>query len=167
MTKARPSLGRDQPLEIVARVADLAGVTDSRSFYIGIMISVMTFDHFETEDIPIVPRPNGRRGRPQGTVGDWHLRKLVEMLWEAAKLHGGNLYADHKRDDGGTMIRALELLRPLILQYRLSPETWPPEAEPQRIWPPKNWPVPTIETIIKNFKASGRTRFKASRRASF
>ena len=143
-----PPLNLKQKREIVAQVADLAGVTDSRSFYTRIMISVMTFDHFETEDIPLVPRPTRRRGRPPGTVGDWHLRKLVEMLWEAAKLHGGNLYADHKRDDGGTMIRALELLRPLL--WPLSPKSLPP----------KTLPVSTVETIIENFKASGRTRFK-------
>jgi hypothetical protein len=138
----------EQTREIIPRVADLAGVTksiddrleDNGSFYQTILFSMLTF--FEIE---IPPNPNRRRGRPRGTVGNRPLQKLVEMLWEGAKLHGGNLYADHKRHgDGGTMIRALELLRPLSPKGLL----------------PKTLPVSTIETVIKNFKASGRTWFE-------
>jgi len=88
---------------------------------------------------PFPARPNGR-GRPRGTVGNWQLQKLVEILWQTAEDYGGNLYADHKRDYGGTMIKALELLRPVLPESLL----------------PKILAVPTIETIIKNFKASGR-----------
>ena len=61
---------------------------------------------------------------------------FIELLWFAAKLYSGNLYADHKRNDGGTMIRALELLRPVLPESLL----------------PKVLPVYTIETVIKNFK---------------
>jgi hypothetical protein len=89
---------------------------------------------------PFPDRPNGR-GRPRGTVGNWKLQNFIEALWETAKICGGHLYADHKRDDGGTMIKALELLRPVLPEGLL----------------PKNLSVSTIETIIKNFKASGRT----------
>jgi len=179
VTKARPSLHQTilasmsssqrrhtserlgRQIKIVVRVARLAGVTDDRleDFYHDIVFSIWTFELMERGNIP--PPPNGRRGRGrrQGSV-NWPLQKLVEILWEVAKSHGGNLYADHKRDDGGTMIQALELLRPIILESRLQPETWPPEAGPRPIWPPTNWPVSTIETIIKNFRASGRTWFK-------
>jgi len=86
------------------------------------------------------PAPSYGRGRPRGTVKNWQLQKLIVMLWQMAKDHGGNLYADHKRDDGGTMIKALELLRPVLPESLL----------------PKILSAPTIETIIKNLKASGR-----------
>jgi hypothetical protein len=98
-----------------------------------------TFSEF-TGSNPFPAPPNGR-GRPRGTVGNWQLQKFVEILWETTKLYGGNLYADPKRDDGGTMIQALELLRPVLPESFL----------------PKVLPVRTIETIIKNFKASGRS----------
>jgi hypothetical protein len=124
-------------------------VTDDRleAFYGKVVFTISTFD-MRAGDIPPPPYPNGRRGRPPDTVGNRDLQALVEMLWDTAKHCGGNLYADHKRDDGGTMIRALELLRPILRP--ISPASLPP----------KNLPVSTIETIIKKFKASGRTWFK-------
>jgi hypothetical protein len=88
-----------------------------------------------------VSEPANGNGRGKGAVSNWQLQSLVEGLWEAANLHGGTLYADHKREDGGTMIRALELLRPVL------PEGLLPEV----------LPTSTIENIIKNFKASGKT----------
>jgi hypothetical protein len=141
----------EQTREIIRRIADLADVTksiddrleDNGSFYQTILFSICNFDI----NTKIPPNPNGRigrPGRPRGTGRYRPLQKLVEMLWEGVQLHGGNLYADHKRyGDGGTMIRALELLRPITPKGLL----------------PKTLPVSTIENTITDFKASGRTWF--------
>jgi hypothetical protein len=87
---------------------------------------------------PFLAPNNGRGGRPKGAVANWHLQNFVEDLWRIVHECGGNLYADHHREDGGTMIKALCLLAPLL------PEGLIPNA----------LPVPTIENIIKNFKAN-------------
>jgi hypothetical protein len=85
------------------------------------------------------PSPaNGGRRKGTPTTVSWHLQQFVECLWKAAHLHGGNLYASHKAPGGGTMIRALELLRP-ILPVSLLPQALPPQ---------------TIASIIKDFKAT-------------
>jgi hypothetical protein len=213
VTKARPSLGRDQTLEIIAQVADLAGVTtydpveldrdyfckhaldgmdeniDFRkrkaflkveSAFRAAREAILALDKRDqailrfafcrqwedriqerqarkatwnrdldellwilsqfTGSNPFPARPDGR-GRPRGTVENWQLQKFIEILWETAKHCGGNLYADHKRAEGGTMMKALELLRPVLPEGLL----------------PKTLSVSTVEAIIKNFKASGRT----------
>jgi len=90
---------------------------------------------------PVPTLPKGR-GRPRGTVKNWQLQNFTEALWETAEICGGHLYADRKRADGGTMIKALKLLRPVLPEGLL----------------PKTSFVSTIETIIRNFKASGRTQ---------
>jgi hypothetical protein len=89
---------------------------------------------------PFTAPSKGRKGRRDGAVGHWHLQRFVERLWVMANTHGGNFYADHKRPDGGTMIKALRLLAPILPTGFI----------------PNELPVSTIETTIKNFKASGR-----------
>jgi hypothetical protein len=91
------------------------------------------------------PGKKGKGGRRRGAVANWQLQTFVERLWEAANIHGGSLYADHKSVDGGTMIKALRLLAPLLPTGFI----------------PKGLPVPAIESVIKNFKANGRRYFKA------
>ncbi len=87
--------------------------------------------------------PTKGKGRRNGAVTNWHLQTFVEKLWEIANIHGGNLYADHKRVDGGTMIKALRLLAPLLPTGFI----------------PNELPVSTIRTVIQNFKASGKRYF--------
>jgi len=95
---------------------------------------------------PFIAPAKGRR-RPKGAAANWQLQKFVRLLWRTADLYGGSLYADHKRPDGGTMIKALHLLAPLL------PAGFIPNIPP----------TATIESVIKNFKASGRTTFEPRR----
>ena len=83
------------------------------------------------------PAGNGR-GRRKHTVANWHMQAFVAYVWQIAKAHGGNFYADRKGKGGGTMIRALRLLAPLL------PSGFVPNVLPQR----------TIEKTIKKERAS-------------
>jgi hypothetical protein len=83
--------------------------------------------------------PARQRGRRKGSVANWRLQLLVKQLFGAAADYGGELTADHTREDGGTMIQALELLRPLL---------------PDGVVP-KVMPVSTIEKVIRDYIAEG------------
>jgi hypothetical protein len=56
-----------------------------------------------------------RGGRPKGTVGNWQFRNFVGALWQVANECGGTLSFSCKENRGsGTMVEALEILRPLV-----------------------------------------------------
>jgi hypothetical protein len=76
--------------------------------------------------------PGGGRGRPKGTVGNWQFQHLVELLWRAVNEYGGELTFGCKENVGsGTMMDALEILRPLL----------PPSLMPRHL------PAKTIERV--------------------
>jgi hypothetical protein len=90
-----------------------------------------------TDNNPFPGPANGGRRKGTRTTVSWHLQQFVECLWEAAHLHGGSLSADHKSPNGGSMIKALDLLRPVLPKSLL----------------PQVLPTQTIAIVIKDFKA--------------
>jgi hypothetical protein len=95
-----------------------------------------------TDDNPF-PQSAAKPGRRAGTLKNWQMWNFVGYLWAMAKVRGGNLYASDKVAGGGTMIRALNLLRPLL------PEGFLPEHLSTR----------AIEKIIKEFRRSPRNHW--------
>jgi hypothetical protein len=90
--------------------------------------------------------PTGERGRTKGSrvVLNWHAEELITSLWELADTHRGSLSVNRSPgQDGGTLIKALELLRPLLPEDLL----------------PKVLPISTIEAMIGSRRRNRKTKF--------
>lgn len=81
--------------------------------------------------------PRGGSRRPRGTIGRWQFRELVGYLWQTVNKYEGELSFSCKENRGsGTMVDALEILRPVL----------PPGLIPSEL------PAKIIEQIKKTLK---------------
>jgi hypothetical protein len=86
-----------------------------------------------------------KSGRPKKTPKDWQFRKLVGLLWQTVREHGGELtFSCNANRGSGTMVDALNVLRPLL---------------PRLIPPALDQKAKTIDRIKRTLKTENYERF--------